>query len=47
MPANVAQKSLTDAEAVAVVQWALPSANAAMAGRIVELSKALKRTGNL
>jgi hypothetical protein len=47
MPANVAQKSLSDAEAVAVVQWALPHADAATAGRIVELTKALKRSGKL
>lgn len=41
------KKSLSDAEAVALVQWALPSADAATAGRIVEVTKALKRSGKL
>lgn len=44
---NYVEKSLSDAEAVALVQWALPSADAATAGRIVELTKALKRSGKL
>ena len=39
------RKSLTDAEAVALVQRAIPTADAATAGRVVELAKALKRSG--
>jgi hypothetical protein len=44
---DTARKSLSDAEAIAVIQWAVPKADAATAGRIVELAKNLKRSGNI
>lgn len=47
LPKEVAQKSLSDEEAFALVRWAIPAVDAATAGRIVELTKALKRSGRL
>ena len=47
MPAEVTQKSLTDADAIKIVRWAIPAVDAAMAGRIVRMTKALKRSGRL
>lgn len=46
-PSKVLNKSLTDAQAVAWVMRAIPSASAAMAERVVELTKRLKRSGQL
>ena len=42
-----AQKALSDEEAFALVQLALPAVDAATAGRIVDLTKSLKRSGRL
>jgi len=47
LPYEVSQKSLSDEEAFALVRWAIPAVDAATAGRIVELTKALKRSGRL
>lgn len=41
------QKALTDGEAVDFIRARMPSANLMAAGRIVELTKALKRQGRL
>jgi hypothetical protein len=46
-PSKGMSKSLTDAEAVAWVMRAVPHVSATAAGRIMELTKKLKRSGNL
>jgi len=46
-PSSIMNKALTDAEAVAWVMRAIPQASAATAGRIIELTKQLKRSGTL
>jgi len=46
-PSKGMSKSMTDSQAMAWVMRAIPSASAAMALRVVELTKQLKRSGNL
>ena len=46
-PSKDMSKSMTDSQAVAWVMRAVPSASAAMALRVVELTKQLKRSGQL
>lgn len=46
-PSTSMNKALTDSQAMAWVQRAIPSASAAMAKRVVELTKQLKRSGQI